>query len=178
LEVVADGYETYSDTIAINSEQETAVRVTLMSASPEGLDPLWFWVGVGTTSALAVGTIITGAEAAVYNGDADDYLGQMRTQTASGISMCGADPAANAACWSPYNARIDRLKALHGDANDTADSLEIATWVLLGLTAAAAGGTVYLFLESAPLFGGSEAEISFAPIVTDSSVGFGAWGTF
>jgi hypothetical protein len=178
IEVTADGYETYSESVMVNPEQQTSLQVSLMTTAPGGLDPMWFWVGVGVTSAFAATTIGLGAGAASHNSDANSNLDAIRHLTTAGIAACGADPIAAAACWAPYNIGIDKNKAGHFDADNMANKLEIATWVFLGLTAAAAGGTVWLYLESAPLFGGSEADITFAPLVTDSSVGLGAWGRF
>lgn len=177
VEVVADGHEPYVETVWIFAGQETTLDVRLATVS-EGLDPLWFWVGVGATAAFAATTIGLGAAAADYNADAEGYLDEMRTWTTSGINNCGANPADNRACWEPFEARIEVLKDRHEEANDTADGLEIGTWVMLGLTAAAAGGTVWLFLESAPLFGGSDADVMVAPIPTAGGIGLGAWGTF
>lgn len=177
VEVSADGHEPYVETVMVQGNQETTLDVRLAAVS-EGLDPLWFWVGVGTTAAFAATTIGLGAAAADYNAEAEGYLDEMRSWTTSGINNCGAVPADNRACWEPFVARIEVLKDRHAEANDTADGLEIGTWVMLGLTAAAAGGTVWLFLESAPLFGGSEADVTVAPIPTAGGIGLGAWGTF
>jgi len=177
VEVAADGYEPYVETVRVFPDQQTTLDVRLAAVS-EGLDPLWFWVGVGTTAAFAAATIGLGAAAADYNADAESYLDQMRNLTTSGINNCGANPADNRACWEPFEARIEVLKDRHAEANGTADGLEIGTWVMLGLTAAATGGTVWLFLESAPLFGGSDADITVAPIPTAGGIGLGAWGTF
>jgi hypothetical protein len=178
VEVAADGYAPYLESVTIFADQETTLDVSLMTAAPGGLDPLWFWVGVGTTAAFAATTIGLGAAAASYNGDAEDYLDQMRYQTTTGINNCGAVPADDPVCWAPFSSRIEVLKDRHAEANDTADGLEIGTWVMLALTAAAAGGTVWLFLESAPLFDSSDATITVAPIPTEGGLGFGAWGTF
>lgn len=177
VEIAAEGHEPYVETVTVFADQQTTLDVQLSTVS-EGLDPLWFWVGVGATTAFAATTIGLGAGAASYNADADSYLDQMRYQTTTGINNCGAVPADDPTCWAPFSSRIEVLKDRHAEANDTADGLEIGTWVMLGLTAAAAAGTVWLFFESAPLFGGSDAEITVAPIPTAGGLGFGAWGTF
>jgi hypothetical protein len=175
VEVTAEGYEPYAESVEVQAEQETTMRVSLITAGPEGLDPLWFWTGVGVTGAFALTTIGVGAAAGVTNSDAEDYLDEMVAIRDEAITNHGADPAT----WpESYTARIDVLRAKHGDTVETADALEIATWVMLGLTAAAAGGTVYLYLESARLFGGSEADITFAPIPTEGGAGLAAIGRF
>ena len=78
---------------------------------------LWSWVALGGTGLFAVGAIITGALALSYRGDLDER------------------------CSSELRCPIDLQETA-----DTGHALAIVTDVFIGLSAAAAVGTVLLFI--------------------------------
>ncbi len=182
VEVLAEGYHAYRDAVQVRPDSVTTVRASLLRADPDALDPLWFWVGAAVTGVFAGATIGTGLAAESYYSDADEIWSDLRFWRDEYVRCIDLGNPGGEPCSYPdrdgYVRAIDGLKSRYTDANDTAVDLETATWVLLGVTAAAAGATIYLLLESEPLFGGSDANVTFAPVPTSDGIALGAWGRF